>query len=71
MGDAALRRPDARTSHGAALECYPYEPADRAHRGLVLHDEAWHWAMPAIHGGRYPVEHPELVHPPSAYQALE
>ena len=55
----------------AALECYPYEPEDHAYRGLVFHDEAWHWAMLTIHGNRYPVEHPELVHPPSAYQALE
>ncbi|MGX1476124.1 UNVERIFIED_CONTAM: hypothetical protein RKD50_004932 [Streptomyces canus] len=29
----------------------PYEPADHPHRGLVFHDEAWHWAMSRIHGG--------------------
>ncbi|CAL9380306.1 hypothetical protein SUDANB176_01047 [Streptomyces sp. enrichment culture] len=55
----------------AALECYPYEPPDAAYRGLVFHDEAWHWAMLALYGDRYTVEHPELVHPPSAYEALE
>ncbi|KOT42620.1 hypothetical protein ADK41_07335 [Streptomyces caelestis] len=54
----------------AALECHPYEPADHACRGLVFQDEAWHWAMLTIHGDRYTVEHPELVHPPSAYEAL-
>ncbi|MFD7686939.1 hypothetical protein [Streptomyces sp. NPDC059781] len=55
----------------AALEWYPYEPEGRAHRGLVFHDEAWHWAMLAIHGDRYTLDHPELVHPPSAYEALD
>lgn len=53
-----------------ALECYPYEPADRAYRGLVFHDEAWHWAMLTIHGDRYVVEHPELAAPPAEYDAL-
>ncbi|MFI2376211.1 hypothetical protein ACH5AO_14235 [Streptomyces sp. NPDC018964] len=42
-----------------ARERRPYEPEDRAHRGPVLHHEARHRAMPAVHGGRYPVEHPE------------
>ncbi|MFJ8011315.1 hypothetical protein [Streptomyces sp. NPDC096339] len=55
----------------AALDCYPYEPADTPYRGLVFHDEAWHWAMPAIHGDRYVTEHPELVHPSPGYLALE
>ena len=55
----------------AALECCPYEPEDHAYRDLIFHDEAWHWAMLTIHGDRYTVEHPELVHPPAAYPALE
>lgn len=55
----------------AAQGRYPYEPADEPFRGLIFHDEAWHWAMLAIHGDRYTVEHPELVHPPSDYEALE
>ncbi|MFF5157744.1 hypothetical protein ACFY3N_16065 [Streptomyces sp. NPDC000348] len=54
----------------AALEWYPYEPEDHPCRGLVFHDEAWHWAMSAIHGDRYTVEHPGLAHPPPAYEAL-
>ncbi len=55
----------------AALECYPYEPADAPYRGLVFHDEAWHWAMLAIHGDRYGHEHPEPADPPPEYRALE
>ncbi|MFE2147682.1 hypothetical protein ACFXA3_39160 [Streptomyces sp. NPDC059456] len=54
----------------AALERYPFEPADAPYRGLIFHDEAWHWAMLAIHGDRYPVEHPELVQPSADYRAL-
>ncbi|MEV5241855.1 hypothetical protein AB0K89_22515 [Streptomyces cinnamoneus] len=57
-------------SWAAALECYPYEPADEPYRGLVFHDEAWHWAMGRIHGDRYVVEHPELADPPAEYRAL-
>ncbi|GGP90888.1 hypothetical protein GCM10010266_11920 [Streptomyces griseomycini] len=53
-----------------ALECYPYEPAGHPCRGLVFHDEAWHWAMLTIHGDWYVVEHPELVGPPAEYEAL-
>ncbi|MEU6237607.1 hypothetical protein [Kitasatospora sp. NPDC047058] len=54
----------------AALECYPYEPADDPYRGLVFHEESWHWAMLAIHGYHYVSEHPELVDPPPEYRAL-
>ncbi|MFI7008472.1 hypothetical protein [Streptomyces sp. NPDC050145] len=60
----------ARAEEAAAV-CYPYEPADAPFRGLVFHDEAWHWAMTAIHGGQYVTERPELVDPPAAYRALE
>lgn len=55
----------------ADLERYPYEPDDAPYRGLVFHDEAWHWAMQALHGDRYMVEHPELAHPSPEYLALE
>lgn len=55
----------------AALECYPYETSDALYRGLVFHDEAWHWAMLKIHGGSYWVEHPELVQPSAEYTALD
>lgn len=53
-----------------ALDWYPYEPADALFRGLVFHDESWHWAMLAIHGDRYTVDHPELAAPPAEYRAL-
>ncbi|MEU2230075.1 hypothetical protein [Streptomyces vietnamensis] len=55
----------------AAMDWYPYEPGDAPYRGLVFHDEAWHWAMLAVHGDRYPVERPELVDPPTEYLALD
>lgn len=55
-----LTREEARK---AAVEWYEYEPAEKSYRGLVFHDEAWHWAMLAIHGNQYVVEHPELVAP--------
>ncbi|MCZ2525952.1 hypothetical protein [Streptomyces sp. HB2AG] len=51
----------------AALEHYPYEPDGAPYRGLVFHDEAWHWAMLAIHGDRYAVEHPGPAQPPPEY----
>ncbi|CAM5633175.1 hypothetical protein [Streptomyces aurantiogriseus] len=55
----------------AALRCYPYEPPDKPYRGLVFHDEAWHWAMRAVHGDRYVLDRPELVDPPAEYRALD
>ena len=55
----------------AALERYPYEPPDSPHRGLIFHDEAWHWAMLRIHGETYMIEHPDLAVPPAAYRALK
>ncbi|WP_328792458.1 MULTISPECIES: hypothetical protein [unclassified Streptomyces] len=54
----------------AALTCYPHEPDGDPLRGLVFHDEAWHWAMLAVHGAGYVVERPDLVHPSPAYRAL-
>ncbi|GCD47157.1 hypothetical protein [Streptomyces paromomycinus] len=53
-----------------ALERYPYEPDGDPYRGLVFHDEAWHWAMLAIHGDRYAADHPGPAHPSVAYRAL-
>lgn len=57
-------------ARAAALERYPYEPSDASYRGLVFHDEAWHWAMLAIHGDQYVVEHPQLADPSPEYQEL-
>lgn len=58
-------------AEAAALNRYPYEAADAPFRGLIFHDEAWHWAMDSIHGHDYPRTHPELVWPPPEYRALE
>ncbi|MFE9421793.1 hypothetical protein ACFYNO_02390 [Kitasatospora sp. NPDC006697] len=58
-------------AEAAALVCYPYEPPDTDYRGLVFHDEAWHWAMLRIHGDRYMLDHPDLLTPPEEYLALE
>lgn len=55
----------------AAERRYPYEPPDAPHRGLIFHDEAWHWAMLELEGEDYAVLRPELVAPPEAYCALD
>ncbi|MER7079148.1 hypothetical protein SAMN02982929_03162 [Saccharopolyspora kobensis] len=60
----------AEQAEAAAAQRYPYEPADKPYRGLVFHDEAWHWAMLALHGEQYWARHPELVDPPAAYREL-
>ncbi|GAA3246510.1 hypothetical protein [Nonomuraea helvata] len=54
----------------AGLERYPYEPSGTPFRGLIFHDEAWHWAMLRIYGDRYTVDHPEVAHPSAEYEAL-
>lgn len=60
----------AAQADAAALERYPYEDGDKPYRGLIFHDESWHWAMMKIHGESYSVEHPELVQPCAGYRAL-
>jgi hypothetical protein len=40
---------------------YRYESAEP--RGLVFHDEAWHWAMLKLLGEQYWLVHPELANP--------
>ena len=55
----------------AAERRYPYEPPDAPYRGLIFHDEAWHWAMLELEGQDYAVRRPELVDPPEAYCALD
>lgn len=61
----------AAEADAAALARYPYEGADVPYRGLVFHDEAWHWAMVTIHQDRYRLTHPELAQPPAEYDALD
>lgn len=58
-------------AEAAALDRYPYEADDAPWRGLIFHDEAWHWAMLALHGERYWLERPDLAEPPAEYRALE
>ncbi|WP_328771220.1 hypothetical protein [Streptomyces sp. NBC_00286] len=58
-------------ARAAAVKSYPYEPIDAPFRGLVFHDEAWHWAMLKIHGHGYTLELPELVEPSAEYRALD
>jgi hypothetical protein len=47
-----------------ARERYPYEPADAPYRGLIFHDEAWHWGMVALRGEQYWVADSNLASPP-------
>ena len=54
-----------------ALARYPYEPPDAPYRGLIFHDEAWHWAMLHLHGENYWTTHPDLTDPPPAYETLD
>jgi hypothetical protein len=50
-----------------AQEFYEYEPAGEPYRGLVFHDEAWHWAMRRLFGHGYWTRRPDLVAPSDAY----
>jgi hypothetical protein len=52
----------------SALRRYPYEVSGAPHRGLIFHDEAWHWAMLRIHGDGYAREHPGLAQAPAEYR---
>ena len=57
----------AADAHDAALARYPYEePRDL--RGLIFHDEAWHWAMLHLHGEDYWLAHPQLGSPSREYR---
>ena len=40
-------------AHHSALKRYPYEPPGDEYRGLIFHDEAWHYAMWHLHGEQY------------------
>jgi hypothetical protein len=51
-----------------ALRAYPYEPASDPCRGLVFHDEAWHWAMLTIHGNMYWLKDRQLEEPSADYR---
>jgi hypothetical protein len=62
---------DAVQAETAALKRYPFEASDAPYRGLIFHDEAWHWAMRDIHGEDYPISHRHLVEPSAEYRALD
>ncbi|MFE6861583.1 hypothetical protein [Nocardia sp. NPDC057668] len=53
-----------------AVAFYYYEAPDEECRGLVFHDQAWHWAMVHLHG-YYWLNHPEWERPPAEYDALD
>lgn len=50
----------------AAVARYPYEEPNDL-RGLIFHDEAWHWAMLRIHGEAYWLANPQLEFPSQEY----
>jgi hypothetical protein len=52
-----------------AVVFYTHEPPDAANRGLVFHDEAWHWAMLQIEGEGYWTRKPELEMVSAEYRA--
>lgn len=60
----------AAEAEASAERCYPHEPTG-PYRGLVFHDDAWHWAMLQLKGEGYWTRFPELTHPPQAYHALD
>lgn len=47
----------------AADRRYPCELPGTPYRGMIFHDEAWHWAMLEIKGAGYTMRHPELMRP--------
>ncbi|WP_431949943.1 hypothetical protein [Nocardia lijiangensis] len=53
-----------------AVEFYCYQGPGTPCRGLVFHDDAWHWAMLGIHG-LYWNTRPELARPSDEYYDVE
>lgn len=51
-----------------ATSFYLYQPASDPNRGLVFHDQAWHWAMLRICGAFYWTSDPKLETPSAEYQ---
>ncbi|MBN3067598.1 hypothetical protein H5A34_00800 [Pectobacterium brasiliense] len=56
---------DAATAKAADL--YGYQPPGTLNRGLILHDEAWHWAMLDMFGEQYWLNKPEYLTPSPRY----
>lgn len=60
-------RRDQEAALAAAHSFYQYEPPSPL-RGLVFHDEAWHWAMLELHGDTYWKLDPSLETPGAEYR---
>jgi hypothetical protein len=52
-----------------ACERYPYKPSEDPHRGLIFHDEAWHWASLRICGDFYWLSQPGSESPSPEYRS--
>ena len=59
---------DATLASNAAVARYPYEEPSDEYRGLVFHNDAWHWAMLHIFGETYWVARPDLEDQSREYQ---
>lgn len=59
---------DPHRARDESLKRYPYQPPDAPFRGLIFHDEAWHWAMLHLQGEGYWRTRPDLAHPPQEYR---
>lgn len=57
-------------ARGEAHKRYPYEPPETPYRGLIFHDESWHWAMLYLHGEGYWRTRPDLADPSSQYRQM-
>jgi hypothetical protein len=55
-------------ARASALSFYPYEAPSEPYRGLVFHDQAWHWAMLRVHGEGYSLNNPGSEKPSAAYE---
>ena len=51
-----------------AEQRYPYESAREPYRGMIFHDEAWHYAMLRLFGDQYWLDRPELGSPSDEYR---
>jgi hypothetical protein len=58
---------EANEADQKASSFYGDEPANALYRGLVFHNEAWHWAMLHIFGEAYWTSRPDLLDPPQEY----
>jgi hypothetical protein len=62
----SLLSPDVAAQEATSF--YAYEPSSDPYRGLVFHDQAWHWVMLRVHGEFYWKSNRELGMPSAEYQ---